>query len=768
MHSTNSNGLTTPHSQPADIKTLNTNSIHPNGNDIIIEVAQKLSNIKIGCTALPNNSGEALPTHGDAIASDANTAITVTIFPNKLATAGSQKSLEWRDLLAIHAEPDVRKDKDSLPLIKYSVLPANSRAAGTVPENITAIVGDYDDEKVTIDDAAKLLAAAGICAFFYTTRRHHPKRPRWRVVASLAGPISCDALERHLDVLNGALGGILAPESWESTRCYFYGRVAGNQYQFLETQGIPLDRRIAETIDWEPITKKRGLQSQDPKANKEIKAIGEDRAFDRAFTIHQADDRTIHDLSIALETIKDRAEPRAEWNETFLALLSLKGTPYEHEARVLIEDWSQKHSEKWCAIDDDSTKWDRDSSGKITFASVFFWADQEDRKNGVYGTPLGWHAIAAGDRGRTGDIPDRSGNVVSYSDFTAALEPPFYVWHHVLQKGCLYALTAKWGHGKTAIMVTVALHIAMGVALGGHATKPTRVLYLCGENPEDVRLRARAAALKFGVEDVKLASQIYFTKRPLSLDDPAQLRRFVEDAATFGPFGFIVIDTGPAHSAADDEDDNRDMHKLAMAMRDLMVPLGNPATVALMHPTKSAERDNLQPRGGGAFSGSIDGELCAWQENGKIEFFHRTKFRGPGFSSIWFDIEKYTLPAMVDNFGTPVLTVLAVEDSTGGPATRGGKLPRRAEIAFRALQALFGDDCTVYCENPAWAQEAAKELGCAPPTKIDTVKNWRKKTDEIDGTTRTAEAARKAFERAMKHLVDADLVTVWKGMCWIA
>jgi len=348
------------------------------------------------------------------------------------------------------------------------------------------------------------------------------------------------------------------------------------------------------------------------------------------------------------------------------------------------------------------------------------------------------------------------------------LQPPFYVWHHVLQKGCLYALTARWGHGKTPIMVTVTLHIAMGMALGGHATTPARVLYMCGENPEDVRLRASAAALKFDVEGAELASRIYFTKRPVSLDNPMQLRHFVEDAATFGPFGLIVIDTGPAHSAADDEDANRDMHKLAIAMRDLMEPLGNPATVALMHPTKSADREGLQPRGGGAFSGSIDGELCAWQENGKIEFFHRTKFRGPGFSSIWFDIEKFTLPAMVDNFGNPVLTVLAVEASAGVLAAMGGQLPRNAEIAFSALQALFEDDDNLYCENPSWAQEAAKALGCAPPTKIDTVKNWRKKIDSMAVGSRTPEAARKAFERAMKYLVKEDLVTVWNGICWLA
>lgn len=78
MYPTTSNGLTTPHSQPAETKTLRTNSNHPNGNranqetktnDQIIEVAKKLGNPEIGRAALPNNCGENLHTHGDAIAS---------------------------------------------------------------------------------------------------------------------------------------------------------------------------------------------------------------------------------------------------------------------------------------------------------------------------------------------------------------------------------------------------------------------------------------------------------------------------------------------------------------------------------------------------------------------------------------------------------------------------------------------------------------------------------------------------------------------------
>lgn len=289
------------------------------------------------------------------------------------------------------------------------------------------------------------------------------------------------------------------------------------------------------------------------------------------------------------------------------------------------------------------------------------------------------------------EAPKAAAEVVPYSVFCANVEPPRYVWHRVLQYGCLYGLTAKWGHGKTAAMLTVALHAATGRVLGGHPVEQCRVLYLCGENPADVQLRAIAIAQYFDIKPEDLNAQVYFTRRPFAIDDARQLRAFLKEAAQHGPFGLVVIDTGPAHSAAEEENDNREMHALAIAMRSLMAPLGMPATVALMHPTKEATKDNLQPRGGGAFSGSIDGELCAWQSEGVVEFFHRTKFRGPGFAPIFFKLQPYTLPGVLDNFGQPVQTVLAVETDEKPVHQPTGKWPL---AAWRALHELveLGED----------------------------------------------------------------------------
>lgn len=365
-------------------------------------------------------------------------------------------------------------------------------------------------------------------------------------------------------------------------------------------------------------------------------------------------------------------------------------------------------------------------------------------------------------------VIDRGPNVVPYAEFTRAMEPPNYVWHRVLQKGCLYALTAKWGHGKTALMITVAMHVATGRGLGGHQIEQQKVLYLCGENPDDVKLRTTAAAMKFGIDPGELAQQICFTRRPFALDNEAELRGFVKEACAFGPFGLLVIDTGPAHSSAQEENDNREMHKLAMAMRDLMQPLGSPATVALMHPTKEATRDNLQPRGGGAFSGSIDGELCAWQEHGQVEFFHRTKFRGPGFDPIRFLLQRFELPGMRDNFGEPVMTVLAEESDGSNPLPiRRKPLTGAAAVAHQALEAALGDLAICRVMDASSAAEAAAALNCRPPSAAVHIDDWRAMAYAMGISDGDGEAKKKAFKRGRDKLGEEGCVKVWRDLCWL-
>jgi hypothetical protein len=285
-----------------------------------------------------------------------------------------------------------------------------------------------------------------------------------------------------------------------------------------------------------------------------------------------------------------------------------------------------------------------------------------------------------------GDDVDANGiehNIVAMHDFMAGQLVMEYVWQHILTKGWLYALVANPGSGKTAITLYMAVMLALGRELMGRKTKPCKVLYLCGENPQDVRLRVEVMLLEMGIAADSLNDRIFFTRRPFAIDDAKQLAGFVEDAQAHGTFDVMFIDTGPAHSQAGDENDNRAMHDLAMAMRRLMEPIGMPCTIALMHPIKNAQREDLLPRGGSSFTGSIDGVLCLWQQKKgeAVELFaHSGKFRGRQFESMWFDLKEVAHPTAKDNFGDDVLTVVAV------PGERAGT------VAAVDISGMFVDD----------------------------------------------------------------------------
>ena len=80
--------------------------------------------------------------------------------------------------------------------------------------------------------------------------------------------------------------------------------------------------------------------------------------------------------------------------------------------------------------------------------------------------------------------------VLSIGNFIAAFTPPEYVVAGILQRRFIYALTGSPGAGKTAIMLSLAVHIALGRNISPeHEVEKGRVLYLAGENPVDIQMR---------------------------------------------------------------------------------------------------------------------------------------------------------------------------------------------------------------------------------------------------------------------------------------
>ena len=285
-----------------------------------------------------------------------------------------------------------------------------------------------------------------------------------------------------------------------------------------------------------------------------------------------------------------------------------------------------------------------------------------------------------------------SQNIVSFGTFVRDRKPLVYVVQNMLARNYVYALTAAWGAGKTAVAITIAVAVAAGRDdVCGFAVEQSRVLYLSGENPDDVSMRVEQAGKHFGIDPAVLDANLCFTLRPFAINDEQARAAFVKEALENGEFGLVVIDTSSAHAHVADENGNAEMHRLAQAFRDLGRELeSGPAVLVLCHPAKGVKtKEELQPRGGGAFSASIDGELTLMRlagDTGVLELSHRMKFRGPGFDDTHFRLNKQVVEGELDNFLTPVSTVVALHTDLLGAGTSAGDLGDLSPNALLALQ----------------------------------------------------------------------------------
>lgn len=576
-----------------------------------------------------------------------------TEFPDYRALHKTEQEATWPQLLERIRSAGPFPNKDAAPLlvlgafgIKRTKDHSLRHAANLL--QLHGVVGDYDAEAVSMAEALARLERAGIRAAIYPSASHltnnPPKShggPRWRVLCPLATPAPPGEHSRLVARLNGALGGILAGESFTLSQSFYFGRIEGKPWEVLPTWADPEEGHcIDELHELDAIAKGKPTRTADP-------ATG---------TAGPVEVGIFADRVQALGRKLREGDGRRELLKTFAASRSSRGTP---------------HGDLCLAMRGLAAEF-FDPADPVDWENVDAIAAHFARKD--YREPVDFSGLLTDPE--TGEIfpaiPARQKlpNVIGLADFMAELTPPVFIWRGILRRGWLYAMTAVPGSGKTAIALLMTLKLAKGWPIHGRETLPSRVLFLCGENPDDVRLRMEMLMQAHNVAPEEIEGRVYFTRRPFAIDNPASLSEFVADAMQHGPFDVCFIDTGTAHSEAEEENDNRAMHELAMAMRELTAPIGQPCTVALMHPVQGAQRDNLRPRGGSAFTGSVDGLLCVWrdgpQSNSEL-FPHASKFRGETFDPLAFELKCLDHPDLRDNFGYAARSVIAAEVNSEAP-----------------------------------------------------------------------------------------------------
>lgn len=293
--------------------------------------------------------------------------------------------------------------------------------------------------------------------------------------------------------------------------------------------------------------------------------------------------------------------------------------------------------------------------------------------------------------------------ILSGDAFVGSFVPPDWLVDGIIQKGRLYACTSLTAHGKTAVWLYIACMIHTGRMVGSLNVFKGNVLILAGENPEDLKARMLGMCRHYKIPSL-LLPYVLPHAFPLTAQECADLKAEIVSMGI--DFAMIVGDTAAAFFPGDDENDNVVARSYAATLRSLTGLPGNPAIVGLCHPTKNAGRDNLLPRGGGAFLNELDGNTTLWSAAlGEVTTLHwQGKIRGPDFPPLNFRLSPVPT-GLQDSRGRDVVTVVAEPMDEASTANDAKQALANEDVVLHALCAQPGISQTQICLNAGWVDQ---------------------------------------------------------------
>ena len=176
-----------------------------------------------------------------------------TWFPDSSGQSCQHFQMSWPEFIESLRTIN-EADKEHAALIKLAAFGVKRTSKGSLRHNanvqtIYGLEGDYDAGNITPEEAIERLERHHLRAVVVTTHRHTPEKPRWRVYAPLGDAIQPNDRADYLSCLNGALGGILADESWRLSQCYYIGKPTSGEYQVLHTFDDPNEGYTLDELD---------------------------------------------------------------------------------------------------------------------------------------------------------------------------------------------------------------------------------------------------------------------------------------------------------------------------------------------------------------------------------------------------------------------------------------------------------------------------------------------------------------------------------------
>ena len=373
-----------------------------------------------------------------------------SIFPELSAKTIKRKSADWAEIVKRLENPSEYPSKRDCPLFKLATFDDKRTEKGSLrsDENmlqVYGLIGDYDDEEVSVEEAAQRLEQFGVEAFFYTSASHTPDRPRWRVLAPLSKPYEASEHNRLMFMLDEALGFILAEESYTTSQSFYYGRVAGVEYETRPTNGSYIDDLEYLMIgEWDGGKAKTNLITQ------KGEQLPQTKEFDTTWAFAISDE-TYLDLRSALAFMP--SDDRVLWIANGQALKASG-----ERGRGLWMEWSQL-SDKFDP-DDAVRVWDSFKPTRTSYEAIFAKAQSMGWVNPRKSIATTKHTDSRPKILFNGSIDDLFADVILEDEDVQKMAEAEFLIPDMLVRGHVHAFVSPGNGGKTTLFVYISAKLA--------------------------------------------------------------------------------------------------------------------------------------------------------------------------------------------------------------------------------------------------------------------------------------------------------------------
>jgi hypothetical protein len=523
-----------------------------------------------------------------------------TELPDKYGTTMTAKRGTWPELVDRIRTVGAFPNKDSCPWVKLAtfgderspVRYENGKKKGDSLrwdknlQTVYGIEGDYDSEKVTMEQALVMLERHGIRAAIYPSPSnatvnppHSQGGPRWRVIAPLARQHPPGARATLVARLNGALGGILAGESFTLSQGYFFGATPANQYRVVSTFGDPNDGTCVDDLDdLDSIAIGKGSAAKPTKPTEGV--------FPNMDAPYQPKGENLFaDRVEQMGRLLVEGDGRRELLKSYIASRSARGLSPD-ELRALIAGVVDKYFAE--PIDD------------ANIEAIIKWATGRDANKNQDIGDLFKNAQAANEpryKLLTGDDLD-------------ALPPIPWRVRGVYPATGLAAMFGPSKSGKSFLCFDAACNIADGADWFGYRTEAADVVMVCLEGESGYKLRSQAWQKHYGK---RLPERLRLVMQPFRLTDPQDI---ADLAAVVPPGAVVFVDTMNRAAPTADENSSRDMGEIIEGAKALQ-RLTQGLVILVAHTGKDTSKglrghSSLLAALDGAIEVSRDGDRRKW------------------------------------------------------------------------------------------------------------------------------------------------------------